>query len=91
MTDLLTLNQAELLELLRQPYLKDYLVDSSTPGGTARGKPKTNFRLRTLLNPDRAAGEVRRWSTRVLKPSEVAEYQAMIQRGKRIKSLEKLT
>ncbi|MBD1866454.1 hypothetical protein H6F95_03870 [Cyanobacteria bacterium FACHB-471] len=58
--------------------LTDARIDSSKPGGTARGQPSTQYRLR-----------IKGQKARYLKPVEVAGTRAAIQRGKRLKQLER--
>jgi hypothetical protein len=59
--------------------LTDARIDSSTPGGTTvRGQPSTQYRLR-----------VKGQKARYLKVSQVAGVRAAIQRGKRLRQLER--
>lgn len=52
-------------------------IDSSTPGGTARGNPSIQYRLRI---PGQKA--------RYLRPGEVASTRAAIARGKQLRKLQ---
>jgi hypothetical protein len=58
--------------------LTDARIDSSKPGGTARGQPSTQYRLR-----------IKGQKARYLKLVEVDRTRAAIQRGKRLKQLER--
>jgi hypothetical protein len=53
-------------------------IDSSTPGGTARGAVGTQYRLRVKGKP-----------ARYLKPRELAEHRAAIARGKQLAAVQK--
>lgn len=58
--------------------LIDARIGSSKPGGTARGQPSIQYRLR-----------IKGQKARYLKPAEAARTRAAIARGKRLKQLER--
>jgi len=53
-------------------------IDSSTPGGTARGNPATQYRLR-----------IKGQKARYLVPREVAPARAAIERGRHLRKLKR--
>jgi AmiR/NasT family two-component response regulator len=53
-------------------------IDSSTPGGTARGNPSVQYRLR-----------IQGQKARYLKPGEVAPIRAAIARGRQLRKLQR--
>ncbi|WP_204137408.1 DNA N-6-adenine-methyltransferase [Halomicronema sp. CCY15110] len=68
--------QAEIHRLQSQLYYLDAWIDSSKPGGNARGSPAPQYRLRSrqpIFNGRKS---------RYLRPAEVAEVRAAIARGR---------
>jgi len=53
-------------------------IDSSTPGGTARGNPSTQYRLR-----------MKGQKARYLPAREVAQVRSAIERGRRLRKLQR--